>query len=134
MSALLEAVNLTKRYGNVLAVNKVNLTLDPGEVIGLVGPNGAGKTTLIDLITGAQPAEEGHIMLSGKPLSGSMAARARRGLARTFQHPQLALRLSVRQEHRSWTSCAPHGDDPRNAQAILPWADCLDAQERHGCR
>jgi branched-chain amino acid transport system ATP-binding protein len=93
---LLEGTGLTKRYGGVVAVDDVDLTLHEGEVLGLVGPNGAGKTTLVDLITGAQAATAGRLALRGRALSGSPARRARLGLARTFQHPQLALDLSVR--------------------------------------
>ncbi|WCO67826.1 ATP-binding cassette domain-containing protein [Iamia majanohamensis] len=93
---LLEGRGLTKRYGGVVAVDDVDVDVRAGEVLGLVGPNGAGKTTLVDLITGAQPASGGSISLQGRPLAGSPARRARSGLARTFQHPLLALDLTVR--------------------------------------
>ncbi len=96
MSLLLEGTGLTKRYGGVVAVDDVSLSLREGEVLGLVGPNGAGKTTLVDLVTGAQSATAGRLSLRGKALSGSPARRARLGLSRTFQHPQLALDLTVR--------------------------------------
>jgi branched-chain amino acid transport system ATP-binding protein len=62
----------------------------------LVGPNGAGKTTLVDLICGAQPASAGELNLRGVRLTGPASRRAHLGLARTFQYPQLALELSVR--------------------------------------
>jgi branched-chain amino acid transport system ATP-binding protein len=94
---LLEGRQLTKRYGGIVAVREVTLTLFAGEVLGLVGPNGAGKTTLVDLITGAQPSDGGTLSLSGRPLRGGAAARSALGLARTFQHPQLAMELSVRE-------------------------------------
>lgn len=94
--ALLEGTGLTKRYGGVVAVDDVSFRLEAGQVLGLVGPNGAGKTTLVDLITGAQPATAGRLSLQGRPLTGSPARRGRHGLARTFQHPQLALDLTVR--------------------------------------
>lgn len=96
MSVLLDARGLSKRYGGVQAVDDVSLQVDEGEVLGLVGPNGAGKTTLVDLITGAQAADSGTLTLRGRPVRGGAAARAAGGLARTFQHPQLALDLSVR--------------------------------------
>lgn len=92
---LLEGEGLTKRYGGVVALSEVALTLKAGEILGLVGPNGAGKTTLVDLITGAQTATAGTIRLGGRSLKGSPAKRARMGLARTFQHPLLAPELSV---------------------------------------
>ena len=93
---LLTGTGLVKRYGGVVAVDNADLTVAAGECVGLVGPNGAGKTTLVDLVTGAQGADEGNLSLAGRPLRGTAAARARHGLARTFQYPQLALDLSVR--------------------------------------
>ncbi len=94
--ALLVGRGLSKRYGGVDALVDVSFSLRAGEVLGLVGPNGAGKTTLVDLISGAQPATAGELTLRGQKLSGPASRRARAGLARTFQYPQLALELSVR--------------------------------------
>ena len=76
----------------------MSFELRAGEVLGLVGPNGAGKTTLVDLISGAQPATAGELTLRGQRLTGPASRRARAGLARTFQYPQLALELTVARE------------------------------------
>jgi branched-chain amino acid transport system ATP-binding protein len=92
---LLRCRGLSKSYGGVNAVTNADLEVRAGEIVGLVGPNGAGKTTLVDLIVGTQPADKGELTLAGKKLTGSPAKRGRAGLARTFQHPQLALELSV---------------------------------------
>ena len=92
---LLVGRGVGKRYGGVVALANVDITVDRGEILGLVGPNGAGKTTLVDVITGAQSANSGHLTLDGAILSGPPSRRARAGLARTFQNPQLALDLSV---------------------------------------
>lgn len=94
-SVLLEAQNLAIRYGGVVAVDDVSLTVHAGEVVGLVGPNGAGKTTLVDLITGAQKADSGSLAIRGVHVRGSTAKRARMGLARTYQHPLLAPEMTV---------------------------------------
>lgn len=96
MSALLEGRGLRKEYGGVVAVNDVSFSLEAGEVLGLVGPNGAGKTTLVDLISGVQAQTRGELTLDGVALDGPPSRRAALGLARTFQHPQLAHELSVR--------------------------------------
>jgi branched-chain amino acid transport system ATP-binding protein len=80
----------------VVALDSVSVHLHAGEILGLVGPNGAGKTTLVDLISGAQTATAGTLTLRGARLVGPASRRARAGLARTFQYPQLALELSVR--------------------------------------
>lgn len=92
---ILVVSDLSKRYGGVVAVDAVDLTIGAGEIVGLVGPNGAGKTTLVDLISGSQRPTSGSVALDGQELVGSAARRARRGLARTFQHPQLAQEMSV---------------------------------------
>lgn len=93
-TALLSVIGLTKRYGGVTAVDDVSFELPAGRVLGLVGPNGAGKTTLVDCIVGTQTPDAGTVHVDGRPLPSGPAARARAGLARTFQHPQLALELT----------------------------------------
>ena len=65
MSALLQCVNLTKRYGGVVALKGINLTVERGKIVGLLGPNGSGKTTLIKLINGLLTANEGEIYING---------------------------------------------------------------------
>lgn len=92
---LLVASAVSKSYGGIHALSDVSISVGAGEILGLVGPNGAGKTTLVDMITGHQSMDRGAITLKGEPLAGAPAMRARRGLGRTFQHPQLALELTV---------------------------------------
>jgi branched-chain amino acid transport system permease protein len=87
--------NMTKTYGGVRALQDVSFELLNGEILGIVGPNGAGKTTLIDVLTGIQSADSGHVLLEGHTLEGVASDRALTGLSRTFQHPQLSNELTV---------------------------------------
>ena len=66
MSEILRCENLTKKYTNLTALNKINLTLESGKIVGLLGPNGSGKTTLIKLINGLLTPTEGKILVNGK--------------------------------------------------------------------
>ena len=68
MKPILECRNLTKRYGNKTALDKVNISLESGKIIGLLGPNGSGKTTLIKLLNGLLVPTEGHILVNGMNL------------------------------------------------------------------
>ncbi len=80
MSAIAQWDGVTKRYGNVLAVQDVTLALHPGEATALVGHNGAGKTTLIKLLLGLIRPEEGAVRVSGIDPAGAHGADARRAL------------------------------------------------------
>jgi len=68
MNAILQAENLTKRFGPNVALNNVNLLLAPGRIIGLLGPNGSGKTTLIKIASGLLAPTEGQILINGQPI------------------------------------------------------------------
>ena len=82
METLLRAVNLTKRFGGLVAVNEVSLEINLGEVVGLVGDNGAGKSTLIKGIAGIYPYNEGEIYFEGH--RGQPAIWASRPSTRTW--------------------------------------------------
>ena len=87
---LLEARNLTKRFGGLAAVNQVELTVEPGEIVGLIGPNGAGKTTCFNLLSGFIKPTNGSIVFDGDDITGWRPHRiTARGLIRTFQHTTL---------------------------------------------
>jgi len=92
----LEVRDLTVRYGAVTALDKVNLKVPTGKVVGLVGPNGAGKSTMVDAIAGFLHRYDGTVLLNGKPLEGlSATARARLGIRRTWQTTRIAPELYV---------------------------------------
>jgi len=82
----LEAAGLRKRFGGLHAVDGIDVTVEPGELVGLFGPNGAGKTTLFNLIAGAYYPDAGTIRFGGDDVTRFPAfRRARLGIARTFQ-------------------------------------------------
>jgi branched-chain amino acid transport system permease protein len=86
----LRVESVTKRFGGLVAVNEVSLTLNAGEILAVIGPNGAGKSTLFNLISGALKPTSGSIRLLGETISRLPAmAIARLGVARTFQHVKL---------------------------------------------
>lgn len=86
MSAGLAVRGLSKRFGGLQAVNRFDLTVAPGEIVGLIGPNGAGKTTVFHLIAGFHAPSDGSISFDDASLVGLKPhAICRLGLARTFQ-------------------------------------------------
>lgn len=90
MDTVIETHQLTIRFGGLVAVNKVDFSLQRGEIRGLIGPNGSGKTTLINLITGVYEPTAGEIVFNGEKITGWNPNQvAERGLMRTFQIPRL---------------------------------------------
>ena len=65
MNPILDCQNLTKYYGNKIALDNLNLTLEPGKIIGLLGPNGSGKTTFIKLLNGLLTPDKGQVLING---------------------------------------------------------------------
>jgi ABC-type branched-subunit amino acid transport system ATPase component len=93
----LQAHGVTVRFGGLTALDNVRIAVAPGAVTGLVGPNGAGKTTLFAVLSGLLRST-GTVHLNGQDVTAaSPEARARRGLARTFQQPELFLGLTARE-------------------------------------
>jgi len=94
---LLEARNLTKRFGGLTAVSKVDLAVRQGEVRGIIGPNGSGKSTVFNLISGVYRPEPGaSIVLDGRDITSLEAHEiARQGVARTFQLLRIFSGMSV---------------------------------------
>ena len=95
--AALGVSGVSKRFGELAALDEVSLALEPGARHALIGPNGAGKTTLVNVLTGALEADAGEVFLGGERVTQlPQHLRVRRGLARTFQVNQLFPRLTVR--------------------------------------
>ena len=93
---LIEARNMTRRFGGLVAVNDVSFEVRAGEILALIGPNGAGKSTTFNLLTGALARNDGDLRFRGS-LRTDAAPResARLGIGRTFQHVQLLSDMSV---------------------------------------
>ena len=93
---LLDARDVTKRFGGLVANNKLSLTVQAGEVMALIGPNGAGKSTMFNCISAVDPATEGEIaFLSASTADAASRDLAGRGMSRTFQHVRLLGQMSV---------------------------------------
>ena len=93
---LLQVDDVTKRFGGVVAVNHVSLSVEKGEIFGLIGPNGAGKTTLLNVIAGVEKPNSGKIIFDGKNVTGFTPEKmCQSGLSRTFQVPRKFKKLSV---------------------------------------
>jgi ABC-type branched-subunit amino acid transport system ATPase component/ABC-type branched-subunit amino acid transport system permease subunit len=91
----LRGEGISVRFGNLQAVDDVNLLVQPCTIHGLIGPNGAGKTTLFNVISGFMRPNQGSLHAFGESISGQRArARIRHGITRTFQHVAIAPQLS----------------------------------------
>jgi len=121
---VVEASNVTVRFGGLVALSDVSLRVPPASIVGLVGPNGAGKTTLFGVLSGLLRPQEGDVFLSGQRVTRSAPSkRARLGLARTFQQLELFMGLTVR-EH------IVLGYRVRNQRRRL-WSDLVTAGSLH---
>ena len=94
--SILKLDNVTIRFGGLVAVDKVNLTVEKGKILALIGPNGAGKSTIFNLITGIYRPTEGNIYFQDKSIAGKTPYHiAAAGIGRTFQNIRLFNELSV---------------------------------------
>jgi branched-chain amino acid transport system ATP-binding protein len=96
MSPLLQIKGLSKRFGGFVALDGIDLDVQPGERLGLIGPNGSGKSTLVNCVCGTLSNETGSVHFAGHPLDGMAAhRRTHMGLARSFQLPRPFTSLTV---------------------------------------
>ena len=90
MANILEASNVTKRFGGLTAVDDLTFSIPAGSIVSIIGPNGAGKTTFFNCITGFYEFDEGDIMFSGRSLKGRQPDNiAHMGISRTYQNIRL---------------------------------------------
>jgi branched-chain amino acid transport system ATP-binding protein len=123
-SLILETRGLTKAFGGLIAVNKVDLTLEAAKITAIIGPNGAGKTTLFNLITGVYPVSSGEVYFQGALLNNVPAyKRASMGIVRTYQHVHLFGNMTVLENVMS-------GRHPRSSYGFLEAAFRLPKARR----
>jgi branched-chain amino acid transport system permease protein len=127
-SDLLHVDAAVRRFGGLVAVDKVSFDLKAGEILGLIGPNGAGKSTMFNLLTGALRCNEGKIAFLGQDIT-RMPQReiARAGIARTFQHVKVRPRMSLLDN-------VLLGTHPRTRAGFLSGAFRLDRAEEAKAR
>ncbi|HWW53694.1 MAG TPA: ABC transporter ATP-binding protein [Acidimicrobiales bacterium] len=95
-SPLLELRGLTMRFGGVVAVNELDLSVHEGEILALIGPNGAGKTTVFNVVTGVYQATDGEVRFEGDPIRRMRPHLVTKlGIARTFQNIRLFANMTA---------------------------------------
>jgi branched-chain amino acid transport system ATP-binding protein len=98
MADLLELRKVSKSFGGLDVISRLDLHLEEGEIVSVIGPNGAGKTTLFNLVTGIYEPDGGDILFDGKSIVGMEPHRiAKLGIARTFQTLRLFLNMTVKE-------------------------------------
>ena len=131
--ALLEARDLTRRFGGIVAVDDVTFDVPQGEIVGLIGPNGAGKTTVFNLVTRLYSPHGGDIRFEGESLLETPPHKViGRGIARTFQNLALFPSMTVLENvlvgshiHRRKAA-----DDGRRALSLLDYVGLADVAHR----
>lgn len=130
---MMEARGLSRRFGGLLAVADVSLTVRVGALHAVIGPNGAGKSTLVNVLAGELAPTQGTIMLDGADITGlSVGRRARAGVGRTFQRTNLMLDVPVLENVRLAAQASSGGLLRRVAAAPEPIAAARAALRRVG--
>jgi branched-chain amino acid transport system ATP-binding protein len=93
---ILETKGVTKRFGGLVAVNDVSITIRKNEILGIIGPNGAGKTSFVNALTGIYKPTSGQVLFQDRDISGLPAYKiSKQGIARTFQNLRVFPNISV---------------------------------------
>ncbi len=125
MNNVLEINNVTKRFGNLVAVRDVSLNVAKGELCAIIGPNGAGKTTFFNLISGFFPPTSGSIIFDGNDITRlSTHERVVRGMARTFQITEIFPELTVFENVRTAAEVA-------GGYRLRPWISRAESLKLH---
>jgi branched-chain amino acid transport system ATP-binding protein len=125
---LLECRGITRRFGALVAVDSVDLAVEPGEIRAVIGPNGAGKSTVFNLITSTLRPQAGKVVFAGEDITGlPVHTVAQKGIARTFQRCHVFPGLTVHENVR----LAAQARDRRHARAAADAALERLRLERH---
>ncbi|KIX84579.1 ABC transporter ATP-binding protein [Thermus filiformis] len=117
---MLKVEGLSKRFGGLLAVNRVSLKVRPGEILAVIGPNGAGKSTLLNLLSGLLLPDEGRILFRGEEITHlPPEARAWRGLGRAFQIVSPFPEMTVRENLLVGALFGKPGTPKREAERVV---------------
>jgi len=121
--SVLAVRNLTKRFGSLVAVRDISLTVEAGELRAVIGPNGAGKTTFFNLVSGFLASSTGSILFEGRDISRIPAdQRVGLGMARTFQITEIFPELTVFENIRIVTEVAA-------GYRLRPWLNRAEAAD-----
>ena len=122
-AVILEVKDVTKKFGGLIANNKMNLSVKAGEILALIGPNGAGKSTMFNQISGVDTPTSGEVLFCGDIISKkSPAAIAGLGMSRTFQHVKILPKMTVLEN-------VAIGLHLRGSKGILAAATRMDRKE-----
>src|SRR5499426_3086981 len=98
MTAMLQVRDLSKRFGGILAVDRVSFDVREGEILGVIGPNGSGKSTLFNCILGQLVPDRGSVHVDGREVTATRPSSLNRlGVSRTFQLLQVFPQLTARE-------------------------------------
>ncbi len=135
---IVQAVGVSKVFGGLNAVNKVDIDVEQGSIFAIIGPNGAGKTTLFNCISGFYTPDSGDILFQGESLKGNTTnVIAARGLSRTYQNIRLFSNLTVIENvlvgqhpklHETWIDAIIHTprwirEEKESLEAGMKWLD-----------
>ena len=128
---MLRAIHVTKKFGELVAVDNLSCHVRKGQIYGIAGPNGAGKSTLFNLITGNY-GYEGKIEFQGKKITGLSPHRiAHAGIARTFQIPQVFPSLTVKKSISVGSRFGARGGlDPAHVEEVMRFVELKEEQNQ----
>jgi len=133
---LLQVRGVTKRFGGIVALDRVDVDVYDGEILGMIGPNGAGKTTLFNVVTGYYPPDSGRVVYRGEDVTGRPPHEiAKLGISRTFQVVKPFLGLTVEDAVRvgAYNRLTDEAEVERRVNEILEFMG-LDRLRDRMCR